>query len=147
MPQRHQPLPQSMNPPNPQSVLPISNILQQLTQTYSIHRGGFWYHGPIRKRVFYYQHALELDGKLAKERAKVVRRGREDLLLAYRQEIPLRSNRVGASVLADFVLHNRNRVHQLPALAEEYKRRFPTDWFDDTRPFPSITLASLPPRP
>ncbi|GAA0168609.1 hypothetical protein LIER_23285 [Lithospermum erythrorhizon] len=60
-----------------------------------------------------YQHALELDGELARERAKV--------------------DRLESSP-------------PTPTLDEEYKHRYPTGWFSDTRPLPPLTLASLPPR-
>ncbi|GAA0183839.1 hypothetical protein LIER_31185 [Lithospermum erythrorhizon] len=39
---------------------------------------------------------------------QVARRERDDLYLAYRQEIPFRNSRVGAFILADFVLQNQS---------------------------------------
>ncbi|GAA0186043.1 hypothetical protein LIER_33331 [Lithospermum erythrorhizon] len=119
----------------------------------------------------FYQHALELDGEIAREWAKRVqeikgaglhraerrravvlralqdaRRERDDLHHAYHHDIPLRNCRVSSSILADFVLHNQIRVPQLPALVEEYKRRYPARWFSDTRPLHLLTLVTLPPR-
>ncbi|GAA0163801.1 hypothetical protein LIER_19580 [Lithospermum erythrorhizon] len=51
--------------------------------------------------------------------AQFAGRERDDLLIAYHQEIPIRNCRSGASVLADLVLNNQSRLPQLTSFVEE----------------------------
>ncbi|GAA0155053.1 hypothetical protein LIER_12874 [Lithospermum erythrorhizon] len=86
------------------------------------------------------------DLKKAEEKrdaARSTRRERDDIRRAYYQDIPFRCQPDEAAVLSNFVLHYQNQIPQLLGLAEEYRRRYPTGWLDNTQPLHSISTILL----
>ncbi|GAA0155449.1 hypothetical protein LIER_13175 [Lithospermum erythrorhizon] len=73
----------------------------------------------------------------------VARREKEGMRLAYFKDNPLRYRRIGAVVLSDFILSDfvlnfQDQAPTLPALAEEYRQRFPTRWLNNIVPLPPL---------
>ncbi|GAA0144498.1 hypothetical protein LIER_04929 [Lithospermum erythrorhizon] len=74
----------------------------------------------------------------ANQATLVARREKEGLRHAYLQDSPRRCGHIGAVVLFDFILNCQDQAPSLPALAEEYKHKFPVGWMDNTVPPPPI---------
>ncbi|GAA0174742.1 hypothetical protein LIER_28073 [Lithospermum erythrorhizon] len=70
------------------------------------------------------------------EAARFACKEREGLRRACCQDNPLRCLRAGVAVLSDFVMHYQESIPSLPSLAEEYRRRYPARWLDNTIPLP-----------
>ncbi|GAA0145577.1 hypothetical protein LIER_05744 [Lithospermum erythrorhizon] len=81
---------------------------------------------------------LDQDLKKAQAERDVADREREGLRRAYFKDNPLRCCRIGAAVLSEFVINFQVQAPTLPALAEEYRRRFPVGWLDNTVPLPPL---------